>query len=145
MADTRTPDQRRRIMKAVKNKNTGPELVVRKALTGLGYRYRLHRKDLPGSPDIAMIGRKKAIFVHGCFWHGHGCQKGRAPKSKLEYWGPKLKANRERDERKARELRDLGWSVMTVWQCELQDMEGLDARLIDFLGKAPSQGETSHT
>ena len=145
MADTRTPDQRRRIMKAVKTKNTGPELVVRKALTSLGYRYRLHRKDLPGSPDIAMIGRKKAIFVHGCFWHGHECQKGKAPKSKLEYWGPKLKANRDRDERKARELRDLGWSVLTVWQCELQDLESLRARLVDFLGKPPSQSETSDT
>ena len=144
-ADTRTPDQRRRIMKAVKTKNTGPELVVRKALTSLGYRYRLHRKDLPGSPDIAMIGRKKAIFVHGCFWHGHECQKGKAPKSKLEYWGPKLKANRDRDERKARELRDLGWSVLTVWQCELQDLESLRARLVDFLGNAPSQGKTSDT
>ena len=145
MADTRTPDQRRRIMKAVKTKNTGPELVVRKALTSLGYRYRLHRKDLPGSPDIAMIGRKKAIFVHGCFWHGHECQKGKAPKSKLEYWGPKLKANRDRDERKARELRDLGWSVLTVWQCELQDLESLRARLVDFLGNAQSQGKTSDT
>lgn len=86
--DTRTPEQRRRIMQSVGTKNTAPELIVRRLLYGMGYRYRLHRKDLPGRPDIAFIGRKKAIFVHGCFWHAHDCPKGRAPKSRLDYWQP---------------------------------------------------------
>ncbi|CCA91332.1 very short patch repair endonuclease [Novosphingobium sp. PP1Y] len=143
MADTRTAVQRRRIMQSVGTKNTGPELAVRKALTELGYRYRLHRKDLPGSPDIAFIGRRKAIFVHGCFWHGHECQKGKAPKSRLDYWGPKLAANVERDKRKAQELCDLGWSVLTVWQCELSDFAGVRERLINFLGKPPRECKTS--
>lgn len=129
-------------MKSVGTKNTGPELIVRQALTKLGYRYRLHRKDLPGSPDIAFIGRRKAIFVHGCFWHGHECQKGKAPRSRLEYWGPKLEKNKQRDERKAQELRELGWSVATIWQCELGDGTRLEERLVNFLGKPPSIGET---
>lgn len=131
--DTRTPDQRRRIMQAVRTKDTGPELVVRRALFAKGYRFRLHRRDLPGSPDIAFPGRKKAIFVHGCFWHGHECRKGRASKSRTDYWGPKLEANRLRDMRNLNELRALGWDVEIVWQCELSDMEKLLARLGAFL------------
>lgn len=133
--DTRSPEQRRRIMQSVGTKNTGPELTVRRLLHRLGYRFRLHPKHLPGRPDIALPGRRKAIFVHGCFWHGHGCQKGRAPKSKLEYWGPKLEANRERDARKEGELRALGWDVATVWQCQTEDAESLQATLGEFLGQ----------
>lgn len=129
-------------MQSVGTKNTGPELRVRKVLTEMGYRYRLHRKDLPGSPDIAFIGRRKAIFVHGCFWHGHDCDKGRAPKSRTDYWGPKLAANMERDERKAKELRALGWSILTVWQCETADEARLRERLAKFLGKPPGKHET---
>jgi len=94
MSDTRTPDQRRRIMQSVKTKNTGPELAVRKALHAEGYRFRLHRRDLPGSPDVVFPGRNKVIFIHGCFWHGHACKKGAAPKSRLEYWGPKIQGRR---------------------------------------------------
>lgn len=134
MADTRTPEQRRRIMQSVRTADTGPELTVRRLLHGLGYRYRLHPGKLPGRPDIVFPGRRSAIFVHGCFWHGHECQKGRAPKSKLEYWGPKLDANRERDARKEAELRALGWQVLTVWQCEIVDREALQTELIEFLG-----------
>ena len=85
VADTRTPEQRRRIMQSVKTENTGPELVVRRLLHGMGYRYRLHRRDLAGKPDIVFVSRRKAIFVHGCFWHGHSCPKGRLPKSRLDY------------------------------------------------------------
>lgn len=125
MVDTRSPEQRRRIMQAVGTKNTRPEWVVRRWLYGRGYRYRLHPKTLPGRPDIVLPGRGLAIFVHGCFWHGHKCDKGRAPKSKLDYWGPKLLANRERDARKATELEDLGWRVLTVWECETKDEEML--------------------
>jgi DNA mismatch endonuclease (patch repair protein) len=121
-------------MKSVGTANTGPEMIVRRALHRLGYRFRLHPKHLPGRPDIAFPARKKAIFVHGCFWHGHDCQKGRAPKSKLEYWGPKLTANIERDARKEAELMALGWNVCTLWQCQLADADELEPRLIAFLG-----------
>ncbi len=135
MADTRTQEQRRRIMQSVGTKDTGPELVVRRLLHRLGYRYRLHPKQLPGRPDIVLPGRKKAVFVHGCFWHGHECQKGRAPKSKLDYWGPKLAANRERDARKEAELRALGWDVATIWQCQTADRQAIEKSLVSFLGQ----------
>jgi DNA mismatch endonuclease (patch repair protein) len=131
--DTRTPEQRRRIMQAVKQKNTGPELAVRKLLYSHGYRYRLHRRDLPGRPDIALGPKHKAIFVHGCFWHGHDCPKGQLPKSKLNYWGPKIEANKERDRRNQRELEELGWDVMTIWQCELANTQALWVRIQEFV------------
>lgn len=133
MVDTRSREQRRRIMQSVRTKDTGPELTVRRALFAAGYRFRLHRKDLPGSPDIVLPGRKKAIFVHGCFWHGHGCTKGRGPKSHIEYWGPKLEANKERDWRNRSALIKLGWHVLTIWQCELSDTELLTQQLRTFL------------
>lgn len=102
-------------------------------LHGMGLRYRLHAKELPGKPDIVFRKRRAAIFVHGCFWHSHGCETGQAPKSKLDYWLPKLEANRERDRRNAEALRATGWSVLTVWQCELKDMESLRKTLSDFV------------
>lgn len=138
MADTRTPEQRRRIMQAVKTRDTGPELAVRRILFRLGYRYRLSAKELPGRPDIVFPGRKRAIFVHGCFWHGHGCAKGHAPKSRLDYWAPKLQANRARDAAQLHELEKLGWSVLTIWQCETRDQEALAANLKRFLGGVPN-------
>lgn len=109
-------------------------MAIRSALFAAGYRYRLHRRDLPGSPDIVFPGRKKAIFVHGCFWHGHDCPKGRGPKSRQEYWGPKIEANQDRDRRNEAEMKALGWETLVVWQCELKDMETLLARLGTFLG-----------
>ena len=136
MADTRTPEQRRRIMQSVKTEDTGPEWTVRRILHSQGLRYRLHPKNLPGRPDIIFPGRKKAIFVHGCFWHRHGCPKGQAPKSRLDYWAPKLNANVERDAKKVDQLDNLGWTVMTVWQCEIVDRERLTERLLAFLGTA---------
>ena len=145
MVDTRWPEQRRRIMQSVKTKDTGPELTVRRALYVAGYRFRLHRKDLPGRPDIVLPGRRKAIFVHGCFWHGHGCAKGRGSKSRLEYWGPKLEANRERDTRNRNALIDLGWDVLTLWQCELSDTEALNERLRRFLGPSKFPIDKSRT
>ncbi len=120
-------------MQAVKTEDTGPELAVRRVLHSLGFRYRLHPKNLPGHPDIAMPGRRKIIFVHGCFWHSHDCRKGHAPKSRLDYWEPKLRANRERDAAKAEQLRALGWDVLNVWQCETDDKEALKSKLIDFV------------
>lgn len=133
--DTRSPEQRRRIMQSVKQKDTTPELVVRRLLHGAGYRYRLHRKDLPGRPDIVFGKRRKVIFVHGCFWHAHGCSKGQAPKSKLDYWGPKLAQNVERDARNLRDLENAGWQVLTVWECETRDPARLLPILRDFVGK----------
>ncbi|MDW9433669.1 DNA mismatch endonuclease Vsr [Sinorhizobium meliloti] len=135
MVDTRTPEQRRRIMQSVKTKDTGPEQAVRKALFAAGYRFRLHRRDLPGSPDIVFPGRKKAIFVHGCFWHGHDCPKGRGSKSRTDYWGPKVEANKARDTRSIAELESLGWKPLTVWQCELKDPDALMTRLLTFLNE----------
>lgn len=133
MADTRTPEQRRRIMQAVRCKDTKPERIVRRLLHSLGYRYRLHRSDLPGKPDLVFPGRRKAIFVHGCFWHAHGCRRGQPPKSRLDYWLPKLERNRERDAEKRASLESLSWSVLTVWQCETDDSDALAARLCAFL------------
>lgn len=133
MADTRTAEQRRKIMQAVQGKDTGPEWVVRRLLHGAGYRYRLHDRRLPGRPDIVFPGRRKTIFVHGCFWHGHDCAKGRLPKTRLDYWAPKIEANRERDARKRAELEALGWTVCVVWQCEIKEIEALKVRLWTFL------------
>lgn len=122
-------------MQSVGQKNTGPEVTVRKLLHSLGYRFRLHRKDLPGTPDIVFPGRKKVIFVHGCYWHGHECNKGRLPKSNLEYWKQKIDRNRERDIETYRRLTDCGWKVMTIWQCELREPDHLREKLTGFLGE----------
>ncbi|MEO8113787.1 MAG: DNA mismatch endonuclease Vsr [Phenylobacterium sp.] len=117
-------------MRRVKGRDTSPELVVRKALTGLGARYRLHRKDLPGSPDIVLAGRRLAILVHGCFWHGHDCGRGgRVPKANRDYWLGKVARNRARDARSLEALTAAGWRVETVWECELKDAAGLRTRL----------------
>lgn len=129
MADTRTKEQRRRIMKSVRTRNTGPELVVRRLLHRLGFRFRLHRRDLPGSPDIVLARWKTAVFVHGCYWHGHDCAKGRLPKSRLDYWGPKIEANRQRDRDVEQRLRELGWNVVTIWQCETKIERTIAERL----------------
>ena len=133
MADTRTKEQRRRIMRSVGVEDTGPEWAVRRLLHGFGYRYRLHRKDLPGRPDLVFPGRRKAIFVHGCFWHAHGCRYGRPPKSRLDYWLPKLERNRQRDAEKHTALEALRWRVLVVWQCEIRDLDTLAAKLCAFL------------
>ncbi len=136
MADTRTKHQRSRIMQSVGTEGTGPELTVRRLLHRQGYRYKLNAKHLPGSPDIVFPARKKVIFVNGCFWHSHGCATGQAPKSRLDYWLPKLQCNIERDERKKRELEAEGWSVLTVWQCEIKAADNLLARMVEFLQKS---------
>jgi DNA mismatch endonuclease, patch repair protein len=122
-------------MAKIGSKNTAPEILVRRLLHALGYRFRLHARDLPGTPDIVFRRRKKAIFVHGCFWHAHGCKIGQPPKSRLEYWLPKLEANRRRDEAKQAELVARGWEVLIVWQCQTKDPSGLVGILTDFLKK----------
>jgi DNA mismatch endonuclease (patch repair protein) len=133
MADHVSADVRRRIMESVQTKDTGPEMLVRRMLHALGYRYRLHRKDLPGSPDLVFPRLKKVVFVHGCFWHGHGCQWGRLPQSNLDYWRPKIEANRERDARNVKALGQAGWRVLTIWQCELRARESALEKLCAFL------------
>lgn len=121
-------------MRAIRAKNTKPELVVRRALRQAGFTgYRLHRRDLPGKPDIAFVGRKKAILVHGCFWHGHDCREGlRRPRARQEYWLPKILGNQNRDERHQANLISQGWGVLVVWECETSD-PALAQRLADFL------------
>lgn len=122
-------------MRRIKSKDTSPELHVRQVLRRLGWTgYRLHRKDLPGRPDIAFLGRKKAILIHGCFWHGHTCKEGvRTPRSNQDYWLPKIARNRSRDELKENELTELGWKVLTIWECELKPSETLSERLQEFM------------
>jgi len=114
-------------------RNTLPELRVRSLLHRLGYRFRLHRRDLPGTPDIALPSRNKAIFVHGCFWHGHACKVGKMPKTRTGYWGPKIVGNRERDARKRRQLAAFGWRSLIVWECETKDEAKLARKLARFL------------
>lgn len=128
--------KRSEIMSRIRGKNTKPEITVRKLIYSLGYRYRLHVNKLPGCPDLVFHGRKKAIFVHGCFWHCHGCKKGQPPKSKLDYWLPKLEENKLRDARNIRELEMLGWQIMIIWQCEIKDIENLKQRIVSFLNRS---------
>lgn len=135
MADTRTPAQRRRIMQAVGTSDTGPEIALRKLLHAMGYRYRLHARELPGRVDIYFPSRRKAIFVHGCYWHGHRCKKGRLPRSRLDYWGPKIAQNKSRDRSNVRALKHLGVQPLVVWQCQLRDCERLKSVLVLFLGR----------
>lgn len=133
MTDRVSKEKRSEIMRSVKREDTEPEMIVRKLVFSMGYRYRLHRKDLPGSPDLAFLAKRKVIFVHGCFWHGHRCRKGRSPKSNLAYWGPKLIANKARDKATRRALMRAGWRVKTVWQCQLGNQEKLKSLLAAFL------------
>lgn len=124
-------------MSRVRGKDTSPELTVRRLVHALGYRFRLHRRDLPGSPDLVFPSRRKVIFVHGCFWHRHpdpGCKLARMPKSRQEFWEPKLEGNRARDLRNEAALRGLGWDVLTIWECELRDRASLENKVGTFLG-----------
>lgn len=126
--------QRRRAMQAVRSVDTGPEWTVRRLVHSMGYRYRLHAKDLPGKPDLVFPGRKKAIFVHGCFWHGHSCPHGaRQPMTNVEYWTTKIEKNRARDRRNRRALSALGWRSLVVWECRTKNVQSLRNRLKSFL------------
>ena len=124
-------------MARIGSADTAPELVVRKLLHRLGYRFRLHRRNLPGTPDICFPGRKKAIFVHGCFWHRHeGCRRTTTPRTRTSFWNDKFQKNVVRDRANLNDLGELGWSVMVVWECETADPEALAARLAGFLDRA---------
>jgi DNA mismatch endonuclease (patch repair protein) len=127
-------------MQAVKSKDTAPELTVRRMAHGMGFRFRLHRKDLPGTPDIVFPRLHKAIFVNGCFWHGHDCPRGaRVPKGNRDYWLKKIARNRERDRAAHAALTGSGWKVAVVWECELGDQKHVRRRLTQFLEKAGLQ------
>jgi DNA mismatch endonuclease (patch repair protein) len=132
--DVFSPEKRSAVMRRVKDRDTAPELKVRKLLWRLGARYRLQRKDLPGKPDIVLSGRKLAIFVHGCFWHGHDCARGaRVPKANRDYWLGKVGRNRARDIETRAKLEAMGWRVLVVWECKLKDEVGLEAVLAEAL------------
>lgn len=133
MVDRISKETRSRIMRSVKSKNTKPELFIRRVLTKLGYRYRLHCRDIPGKPDIIFTKRRKVVFVHGCFWHGHeGCSRGIMADS--EFWKRKITSNIERDKTVLLKLAQDNWEFLVIWECELKDMTSITARLIDFLG-----------
>ena len=135
MTDTLSTQERSARMRLVRSKNTRPELVVRSLCRKLGHKgYRLHRKDLAGKPDLAFNGRKAAIFVHGCFWHGHDCHgKARLPKSNQDYWLPKIDRNRVRDAKNIAELKVLSWRILVIWECETKHPERLSRKMARFL------------
>ena len=138
MADPLTPAQRSERMSRVRHKDTVPELIVRRIVHRLGYRYRLHGPDLPGKPDLVFRGRKAVIFVHGCFWHRHSkpnCKLARLPKSKTDFWQEKLGANAARDARNRDRLLSKGWRVLEVWECQLSNSDQVERMITEFLGE----------
>jgi len=132
--DRLSRERRSWLMSRVRGKDTVPEYAVRRLLHRLGYRYRLHVATLPGKPDLVFTARRKVVFVHGCFWHGHECRLGRRPRSNVDYWSAKALANRTRDALQVQRLHDLGWQVFVVWQCETRDTDRLTDSLVQFLG-----------
>jgi DNA mismatch endonuclease (patch repair protein) len=143
MPETFTKAERSRIMAAVKSRNTKPELLVRRLVHGLGYRFHLHRRDLPGTPDIVLTKFRKIINVHGCFWHMHTCRHARlAPATNADYWQKKRLGNAARDGRTLRLLKRDGWRVLTIWECQTRDIPKLSARIAHFLSQP---GGTTNT
>jgi DNA mismatch endonuclease (patch repair protein) len=134
MADKLSPQARSALMSRIRRVNTQPELVVRRLLHSVGYRFRIHLPKVPGRPDVAFPGRRKMIQVHGCFWHAHGCSLARLPKSRTDFWEAKFARNKERDARLACAAREAGWEIMTIWECEIGDLRLLEKRLRSFLG-----------
>jgi DNA mismatch endonuclease (patch repair protein) len=136
MADQFDVEMRSWIMRQVKSKNTAPERLVRRLAHSMGYRFRLHRKDLPGSPDIVFPSRRKVIFVNGCFWHGHHCPRSKLPQIRRNYWEAKILRTIARDRRHVRSLRSLGWGALVMWECQLKDTDALRRRIVRFLGES---------
>ena len=133
MADNLSPELRSRVMSRIRGVDTRPEVKVRRLVHGMGYRYRLHRRDLPGTPDLVLPSRRKIIFVHGCFWHQHSCRRGSRPASNQDFWNSKLDGNIRRDRANMAVLERAGWTVLVIWECETKDIEALTARLDAFL------------
>lgn len=131
--DHLTPEQRSSNMSRIRGKDTKPEMAVRRLAHAMGYRFRLHRRDLPGSPDLVFPGRRRVIFVHGCFWHGHGCGMAHVSKTRPAYWTRKIERNRARDASNLGSLRELGWDVLVIWECETMDRDALRGRIRGFL------------
>lgn len=129
-------------MQRIRSKGMRPEMTVRQTIHRMGFRFRLHDKQLPGCPDLVFSSRKKIIFVHGCFWHQHEkCIDGRVPKTRTDYWIPKLKRNRERDAHAIKALNELGWSVLVVWECETKDADALERRLRVFMMNSGTEND----
>jgi DNA mismatch endonuclease, patch repair protein len=145
MVDVVSPTDRSRMMAGIRGKDTKPEVIVRRMLFASGYRFRLHRRDLPGAPDIVMPGRKVVVFVHGCFWHMHqGCRFAKMPATRPEFWKAKLEANVERDRRSVEKLQALGWRVLCVWECSTRDAQiavGLQAAMSSWIESVEPLGE----
>lgn len=136
MADTLSKNERSKRMSLIRSTGSAPEMKLRRLVHQLGFRFRLHAKELPGKPDLVFPSRRVVIFMHGCFWHRHkGCKLARLPKSKLAFWKPKLDANRKRDIRNQRKLRALGWRLLVVWECELVDTERVSVLIQGMLQK----------
>jgi DNA mismatch endonuclease, patch repair protein len=136
---TQPSESRSANMRAIRSRDTGPELLVRRIARTIAPGYRLHRKDLPGRPDLAWIGAKRAVFVHGCFWHGHGCRNGsRVPKQNRDYWTAKIAGNRARDARNLAALEAQGWRTLVIWECELKSETSVSGRLAAFLSVTAS-------
>lgn len=136
MPDTLSAERRSDNMARIRDRDTKPEMLVRRLVHRMGYRFRLQRRDLPGKPDLTFPSRRKVIFVHGCFWHLHpdeGCKLARMPRSRPEYWRPKLEGNRKRDDANLARLAELGWVVLVVWECQLRDVRLVEARIKGFL------------
>lgn len=135
MADVFSPQKRSAIMRAVRSRHTAPELLARRILRRLGVKFRGHRAGLPGSPDLSVAVSRQAIFIHGCFWHGHDCARGdRTPKTNRAYWQAKIARNRARDRRNLADLRRLGWRALVLWECALKDEAAAGRRIARFLG-----------
>lgn len=150
--DTRTSAQRSYIMRSVRRRDTGPEMLVRKICHAMGLRYRLHQKALPGTPDLVFPRHRTIIFVNGCFWHGHHCRKGRLPKTRRNFWVPKIQHNRKRDAKVVKRLRARGWRVLTIWECETKNLERVRVRLANFFrkdrhnqGSSKNHSQTRHS
>jgi DNA mismatch endonuclease (patch repair protein) len=133
--DSLSPAERSKRMSLVRSKDTRPEMIVRRLVHSLGYRYRLHQRCLPGAPDLVFASRRRVIFIHGCFWHQHSCANGnRMPKSRINFWRKKLEGNVARDRRVVRNLRRTGWRALTLWECQLKNLKRLTERIAAFLG-----------
>ena len=140
MTDIVDSDKRSEIMSRIRNRDTAPEMIVRRMAHRLGFRFRLHRKDLPGSPDIVFPRHRAVIMVHGCFWHRHsGCKHASSPQTRVRFWEDKFRGNVVRDRRNETALRELGWRVMVIWECETKDRDAVMERIAGFLGREESE------